>query len=580
MANIDNYVQQPTTNQLEVVTSGSLSGASEKLHNGSTKDDHFGPTCTKRSAPSNPPPKGNHNRSIHQTVPDHRVKLTPEGQLQSEEAGRRLRSLLRPDDTLQFYTSPYRRTRETTDGILRTLTSDSPTPCPFQGNKVRVWEEPRLREQDFGNFQPCGAAMERMWQERADYGHFFYRIPNGESAADAYDRVSGFNESLWRSFEEEDFASVCVLVTHGLMTRVFLMKWYHWKVEYFEDLRNVNHCEFVVMKRNPESHKFILQNELRTWSELKRRAAAEREKPGKGGHEQEHTKSPPAPRKRWGGCPDGCNHEDDEYPKRFKRMNTKDVVPAQATSEHHSEKKSPVARETTHTSPTSISSKRPNQTNTTFQRLRAEEDDEAFPRPSYPSNHSRTQPGDALHDGTTTQANKTRPKPPPSFRRPATGASTSDDDTIDASRNLQPTWLEAGRDFGGSTSGVATPADIGSDTGDEPSSTAANRAIPADVDPAFALRQNRKRRQKASADYGFPTAETGPDDAQENDTDSNRDTDRNENKWINESGMGTGARADALGDQSEDEDGDDEAKNSRDISEDEKRDKSLRGSVY
>lgn len=72
--------------------------------------------------------------------------------------------------------------------------------------------------------------MERMWQERADYGHFFYRIPNGESAADAYDRVSGFNESLWRSFGEEDFPSVCVLVTHGLMTRVFLMKWWvsHW----------------------------------------------------------------------------------------------------------------------------------------------------------------------------------------------------------------------------------------------------------------------------------------------------------------------------------------------------------------
>ena len=74
-----------------------------------------------------------------------------------------------------------------------------------------MYEEPRLREQDFGNFQPCSAEMERMWQERADYGHFFYRIPNGESAADAYDRVSGFNESLWRQFGEDDFASVCVL---------------------------------------------------------------------------------------------------------------------------------------------------------------------------------------------------------------------------------------------------------------------------------------------------------------------------------------------------------------------------------
>lgn len=126
--------------------------------------------------------------------------------------------MLRPTDKLHFFTSPYRRTRETADGILETLTSDTdadsptgPSPSPFRREEIKVYEEPRLREQDFGNFQPCSAEMERMWQERADYGHFFYRIPNGESAADAYDRVSGFNESLWRQFGEDDFADVCVL---------------------------------------------------------------------------------------------------------------------------------------------------------------------------------------------------------------------------------------------------------------------------------------------------------------------------------------------------------------------------------
>ncbi|TDZ23047.1 Broad-range acid phosphatase DET1 [Colletotrichum orbiculare MAFF 240422] len=175
--------------------------------------------------------EGNKNRDIHQTIPDHRVKLTQDGWQQAYEAGRRLRKLLRADDTLHFFTSPYRRTRETTEGILSTLTSDEEDPSPFKRSNIKVYEEPRLREQDFGNFQPCSAEMERMWQERADYGHFFYRIPNGESAADAYDRVSGFNESLWRQFGESDFASVCVLVTHGLMSRVFLMKWYHFTVE-------------------------------------------------------------------------------------------------------------------------------------------------------------------------------------------------------------------------------------------------------------------------------------------------------------------------------------------------------------
>ncbi|KAL4810406.1 phosphoglycerate mutase family domain protein [Aspergillus unguis] len=257
--------------------------------------------------------EGNKNREIHQTIPDHRVKLTPEGHHQAQEAGTRLRGLLRPDDTIHFFTSPYRRTRETTEGILQSLTADTPSPSPFPRHTIKVYEEPRLREQDFGNFQPCSAEMERMWMERADYGHFFYRIPNGESAADAYDRVSGFNESMWRLFGEKDFASVCVLVTHGLMTRVFLMKWYHWSVEYFEDLRNINHCEFVIMKLNEDNGKYALQNQLRTWSELKREKELERQREhaAKG---IEHPATPassdtPVPiRRKWGGCPDGCSH--------------------------------------------------------------------------------------------------------------------------------------------------------------------------------------------------------------------------------------------------------------------------------
>ncbi|PYI05952.1 phosphoglycerate mutase-like protein [Aspergillus sclerotiicarbonarius CBS 121057] len=256
--------------------------------------------------------EGNKNREIHQTIPDHRVNLTPEGHRQAQEAGSQLRALLRPDDTIHFFTSPYRRTRETTEGILQSLTSDSPAPSPFPRHTIKVYEEPRLREQDFGNFQPCSAEMERMWLERADYGHFFYRIPNGESAADAYDRVSGFNESLWRLFGEDDFASVCVLVTHGLMTRVFLMKWYHWSVEYFEDLRNINHCEFVIMKLNPDNGKYVLQNQLRTWSDLRKEKEQERqhERAAKGlGPAQPAPSETSIPiRRKWGGCPDGCNH--------------------------------------------------------------------------------------------------------------------------------------------------------------------------------------------------------------------------------------------------------------------------------
>jgi hypothetical protein len=70
-------------------------------------------------------------------------------------------------------------------------------------------------------------------------GHFFYRVPTGELAADATIRSAALMNLLWRLFGD---ASLCVLVIHGLMARVILVEWYHFSVEYFEDLRNVNRC--------------------------------------------------------------------------------------------------------------------------------------------------------------------------------------------------------------------------------------------------------------------------------------------------------------------------------------------------
>ncbi|TKA63126.1 hypothetical protein B0A49_09130 [Cryomyces minteri] len=450
--------------------------------------------------------EGNKNRDIHQMIPDHRVKLTPDGWQQAEEAGRRLRDLLKPDDTLQFFTSPYRRTRETTEGILRTLTSDQPSPSPFPRHTIKVWEEPRLREQDFGNFQPCSGEMERMWQERADYGHFFYRIPNGESAADAYDRVSGFNESLWRSFGEQDFPSVCVLVTHGLMTRVFLMKWYHWSVEYFEDLRNINHCEFITMTRNPSSNKFILKNTLRTWSELKRKAAldAPQAQPpappdaAPAAPLPPTTQSPSIPTRKWGGCIGGCNHDHTSYPRRStrppRRQNTQDLrLPAPAMSAEAEKEDHPVA---------------------------------AHVPDGVPS---------------LTNADTQEPTPAP---LPPHGGDGSLDATAVTPKARSSELLNLGRDFGGSRSGAATPAEGFSDS--EGGGSGSGRGGMASYFTAKDL----------TSTAATMSASTKPSEKRKRKRPSRRTTQHDLETWAKDSGMGTGARADALGDADADADAD------------------------
>jgi hypothetical protein len=87
------------------------------------------------------------------------------------------------------------------------------------------------------------------------------------------------------------------------------------------------------MKRSENSGKFILQNELRTWSALKRKAAengastptatSSRPNPISAG---QVAQSPIIPVRRWGGCVNGCNHDKMNWPKRPMRKNTFDFL--------------------------------------------------------------------------------------------------------------------------------------------------------------------------------------------------------------------------------------------------------------
>lgn len=75
--------------------------------------------------------------SIHRTIPDHKIKLTQLGVEQAIKAGSRLNELLKPEDTVQFYVSPYLRTRQTFECMSKALDK----------GRWRYYEEPRLREQ-------------------------------------------------------------------------------------------------------------------------------------------------------------------------------------------------------------------------------------------------------------------------------------------------------------------------------------------------------------------------------------------------------------------------------------------------
>lgn len=193
---------------------------------------------------------GNVDKGSYGHTPDYALELSPLGEEQAAAAGPRLRALV-GDASVFAYVSPMWRTRRTFEHLAAAM-------APGQ---VRWREEPRLREQEWGHFRDL-AECDRTVVNRDAYGTFYYRIPEGESGADVYDRVSDFFGTLHRDFEKPDFPANALIVTHGMTLRLFLMRWFHWTVEEFEQLANPGNCQLVVLERQDDG-KYRLVSELR-----------------------------------------------------------------------------------------------------------------------------------------------------------------------------------------------------------------------------------------------------------------------------------------------------------------------------
>ena len=190
--------------------------------------------------------EGNIDESCYVGTPDWRIKLTAKGEAQARQAGRELRDIIGPAGKCYCYVSPYLRTRQTLGAMLAELE-------PRQVLAVR--EEPRIAEQQFGNFQDF-SGMRRSKLERARFGRFFYRFPNGESGLDVFNRVTSFISTLRRDGDQmhgrgDDMDDANIVVcTHGLSLRLLLMRWFQISVDEFERTLNPRNASLTVMERH------------------------------------------------------------------------------------------------------------------------------------------------------------------------------------------------------------------------------------------------------------------------------------------------------------------------------------------
>lgn len=192
---------------------------------------------------------GNADHSVYERVADWKVPLTDRGHAQATDAGKQLlrdfglTSANYPckSHTLKtaFYVSPYLRTRETADEIIKV----------FKDYVESHHEDPRLIEQFRGNKRTLTPQRyDEMEKEREEYGPFFYRFPEGEAGWEVYSRCAAFIDSLFRDFERNDFPPNVVVVTHSFTLRVLLMYTLQLTVEQFHALPDPFNCGYVTLR--------------------------------------------------------------------------------------------------------------------------------------------------------------------------------------------------------------------------------------------------------------------------------------------------------------------------------------------
>jgi len=194
--------------------------------------------------------QANIDKGVYEHTPDHLVNLTELGKEQCIKTGVKLNELL-ANKNVTVWSSPYNRARQTTELIASELKSN-----------IKYKEDPRLREQDWGNFYTEDEARLK-YEDRKRHSYFFYRIENGESGADVYDRISTFLETLYRDFSQDNWTDSLVISTHGITALVFLMRYFHWSYEQYEEAEKFFNCGFVVLELDEESERYHLSIDMR-----------------------------------------------------------------------------------------------------------------------------------------------------------------------------------------------------------------------------------------------------------------------------------------------------------------------------
>jgi len=174
-------------------------------------------------------------------LPDHLVSLSAKGVQQAYEQGQFLANYCKENNidltNARIWRSPYLRTRQTSEEFNKSL------------GITDIREDITLIEQQFGLFDSVPETewgkfeveYEEFLRQVQNQGKFYARLPLGESPFDVAIRVHQFFGTILRDKEKHGVDTLFIF-THGTTLRTFLMRWFHYSPEWYQQEKNPKNC--------------------------------------------------------------------------------------------------------------------------------------------------------------------------------------------------------------------------------------------------------------------------------------------------------------------------------------------------
>lgn len=175
-------------------------------------------------------------------IPDHLVSLSEQGFEQAKENGKWLANYCKEKNidlsSARIWRSPFLRTRQTCDEFNKFLGIQD------------IREDITLIEQQFGLFDSISESdWEKIYpneyfeykRQCSNLGKFYARPPLGESPFDVAIRIHQFMGTIHRDYEKRGVDTLFIF-THGTTLRTFLLRWFHYSPEWYQEERNPKNC--------------------------------------------------------------------------------------------------------------------------------------------------------------------------------------------------------------------------------------------------------------------------------------------------------------------------------------------------